>query len=211
MKGRVMKRLVVLIVLMLSLNTVSLQAGDIPHGVAGFTLGHNVAQIKNRLQMETVLPLRYREYLREVEIAALPEFKSGVIVYGTCEQPGRIVRIKLKYADASRAFYDALLERVEMRFGKPTSYEGDPFHIVIEWKWSFIAADGNRITMHLSHNNRDTEEKFGNAIKLTLVSAMNKERQCFRDKAPQAGDSQKEGHRPLESLSAEDWKALLPN
>ena len=74
-----------------------------------------------------------------------------------------------------------------------------------------IAADGNRITMHLSHNNRDTEEKFGNAIKLTLVSAMNKERQCFRDKAPQAGDSQKEGHRPLESLSAEDWKALLPN
>ncbi len=206
-----MKRLVVIIVLMVSLNAVPLQAGDIPHGVAGFTLGQNVAQIKNRLQMETVLPLRYREYLREVEIAALPGFKSGLIVYGTCAQPGHVVRIKLKYADASRAFYDALLKRVEKRFGKPTAYEGDPFHIVIDWKWSFIDADGNRITMHLSHNNRDTEEKFGNAIKLTLVSAMKKERQCSRDKTPQAGYSQKASHRPLESLSAEDWNALVPD
>lgn len=205
-----MKRLFAFIVLMVSLNAVPLQAGDIPHGVAGFTLGQNVAKFQDRLQMETVLPLRYKEYLREVEIAALPGFKSGLIVYGTCGQPGRIVRIKLKYADASRAFFDALLKRVEQRFGKPTAYEGDPFHIVIDWKWSFIDADGNRIAMHLSHNNRDTEEKFGNVIKLNFISALKEERRCFLNKNPQAKPSKENRNPPPEALSAEDWNAFVP-
>jgi len=157
-----------------------------------------------------MLPLRYQEYLKEVEIAPLPGFKSGLMTYGFCSSPGRLVRIKLKYADASRAFYDALLSRVERRFGKPTAYEGDPFHIVIEWKWSFIDADGQRITLHLSHNNRDEEEKFGNALKLTHVSALEEERRCFLDRQPQDQAATPDPAPALKSLTENDWEKFLP-
>ena len=89
-----------------------LTAGEAPHGVAGFVLGEDIAGVAEQLQMDTALPLRYQEYLEEIEIAPQPGYKSGLIAYGTCANPGRIVQIKLKYRDASRAFYDALIERV---------------------------------------------------------------------------------------------------
>jgi len=186
------------------------QADDVPHAVAGFALGENIASIRDRLLMDTVLPVRYQEYLQEVEIAPLPGFKSGLITYGDCARPGRIVRIKLKYADASRDFYDALLARVERRYGKPTSYEGDPFHIVIDWKWSFTDADSRRITLHLSHNNRDEEDKFGNAVKLNLVSALEEERQCFMDRHPSAEAAPDDRLPSLKSMTEKDWKRYIP-
>jgi len=186
------------------------QAGDVPHTVAGFTLGQNIASIDDRLLMDTVLPERYREYLKEVEIAPLPGFKSGLVTYGDCFRPGRIVRIKLKYADDSRAFYDALLARVERRYGKPTSYDGDPFHIVIDWKWSFSDAEGRRITLHLGHNNRDEEEKFGNTVKLTLVSALKEERRCFMDRRPSEEATPEDRLPSLKSMTPEDWQRYIP-
>ena len=205
-----MKHLAGIIAFLAALNGAPLWAADVPRSVAGFTLGQKIANFQDRLQMETALPLRYQEYLREVEIASLPGFKSGLITYGTCMPSDRIVRIKLKYADASRSFYDALLAQVERRFGKATSYEGDAFHIVIDWKWSFIDADGNRVTLHLSHNSRDTEEKFGNAIKLTLLSAIEEERQCFIEKHPPAQKPDADRPKPLKSMTAEDWEPFLP-
>lgn len=205
-----MKCLAVLMVLLAGFSANPIRAAEIPHAVAGFAIGQDVATVSDRLQMETRLPLRYQEYLQEVEIKPMVGFKSGLIAYGNCAQPGRIVRIKLKYDDSSRPFYDALLAKVERRFGKPTAYDGDPFHIVIEWKWSFIDADGHRITMHLSHNNRDTEEKFGNAVKLTLNSAITEERQCFRDKNPESSQQEATKPPPLKSMTAEDWQPLIP-
>jgi hypothetical protein len=205
-----MKFLTLIIVLVLLPAAVPANAGDIPQAVAGFVLDQDIAGIHNRLQMDSVLPLRYQEYLQEVEIAPLSGFKSGLITYGTCARPGRIVRIKLKYLKSDRAFYEALLERVKDRFGAPTVYDGDPFHIVIEWKWSFVDADGRRITLHLSHNSRDTEEKFGNSVKLTLASAIDQERQCFRDRNSRQQPSKAEPRPPLNSMTEEDWKALMP-
>jgi hypothetical protein len=205
-----MKCLAVLMVLLAGLSASPIRAAEIPHEVAGFAIGQDVATVSDRLQMETRLPLRYQEYLQEVEIKPIVGFKSGLITYGNCAQPGRIVRIKLKYDDSSRPFYDALLAQVQHRFGKPTAYEGDPFHIVIDWKWSFIDTDGHRITMHLSHNNRDTEEKFGNAVKITLNSAITEERQCFRDKNPETSQQVATKLPPLKSMTTEDWQPLIP-
>lgn len=185
-------------------------AAETPREMAGFVLGKDVASFDARLQMDTVLPLRYQEYLAEVEIAPLPGFKSGLITYGTCAQPGRIVRIKLKYIDASRAFYDALRSRMESRFGKPLEYKGDPFHVVVEWKWSFVDADGNQITLHLSHNNQDLDEKFGNAVKLTQVSAMDAERRCYLDKFPREREGRGYRRQAVKSMSEEDWQPFLP-
>ena len=205
-----MKCLAVIMALLAVFSAHPILAAEIPHEVAGFVIGQDVAMFSDRLQMNTVLPLRYQEYLQEVEIKPLAGFKSGLITYGNCAQPGRIVRIKLKYADPSRPFYDALLAQVERRFGKAASYEGDPFHIIIEWKWSFIDAGGNRITLHLSHNSRDTEEKFGNAVKLTLVKSIAEERQCFLAKKPQPRQQEADRYLPLKSMTAEDWKPLIP-
>ena len=205
-----MRWLTTVLALWILLNAAPLSAGDVPHEIAGFALGADIAGLAGRLQMDSVLPVRYQEYLEEVEIAPRPGFKSGLIAYGTCAAPGRIVRVKLKYIDASRAFYDALLERVENRFGKPSVYEGDPFHIVVEWKWSFVDAEGNRITLHLSHNNQDFEEKYGNAVKLTQIGAIEAERDCYAEKHPQ--EPQGKGYRrlPLKSMTPKDWQSFLP-
>jgi hypothetical protein len=205
-----MKPLAAILVLLAGLIAAPSQAGDVPHEVAGFTLGQDIATLRDRLLMDTVLPLRYQEYMKEVEIAPLAGFKSGLIAYGDCAHPGEVVRIKLKYDDASRAFYDALLSRVEKRFGKPTAYEGDPFHIVIEWKWSFIDAEGRRITLRLSHNDRDEDEKFGNALKLTQLSAQDEERQCFLERQPPEKSGSKDRSPSLKSMTEKDWERFLP-
>ena len=68
-----------------------------PKKIGGFVLGDNIADYEDRLEMQTALPIRYSEYLREVEIKKIKGFKSGLIWYGACNSPGRIVRIKLKY------------------------------------------------------------------------------------------------------------------
>ena len=82
---------------------------EAPNQVAGFQLGANISEYKNRVDMTTALPIRYAESITEVEIKKTDLLTSGLIAYGTCAAPGKIVRIKLKYADSGRAFYDKLL------------------------------------------------------------------------------------------------------
>lgn len=84
----------------------------VPRGIGGFILGGKVEAFYDKLNMETARPVRYREYLREVEIKKLPGFKNGTIWYNAVSTPHRIVRIKLKYEDSSKEFFDALLERL---------------------------------------------------------------------------------------------------
>lgn len=155
-------------------------AADAPRSIAGFTLGQPIADAADRVLMPTALPVRYMENLREVEIRPVDGFKSGLIAYGTCRQPETVVRIKLKYADGSRAFYDDLLKRYKARLGNPDEYRGDPFGLFVSWKWSFADADGDRVSLTLQHNQEDEDEKLGNAVKLTLVNRMEEDAQCAR-------------------------------
>lgn len=158
-------------------------AADAPHQVAVFKLNSNITDVKEYVIMETALPIRYLENIEEVEIKPIAGLKSGLIAYATCNQPGHIVRIKLKYKDSSKKFYDKLLKRIKKKFGEPDEYRGDPFHILISWKWSFVDKDSNRISMTLQHNSLDTEEKIGNAIKLTMTSLIEEDRRCYEIKA----------------------------
>jgi hypothetical protein len=91
-----------------------------------------------------------------------------LVTYGSSIEPSRIVRLKFKYADNSKRFFDELLKRYKANLGKPGEWRGGPFHIVIAWKWSFTDRDGNDISFILQHNTRDEEEKQGNAVKMTL-------------------------------------------
>lgn len=180
--------------------TATCLAGEAPHQVAVFKLNGNIAEVKDYVIMETALPIRYMENIEEVEIKPIEGFKSGMIAYATCAAPGHIVRIKLKYKDASKKFYDKLLKRIKKKYGEPSEYRGDPFHILVSWKWSLIDKDGHRISMTLQHNSMDTEEKVGNAIKLTMTSLIEEDQRCYKVKALDQ----------RQKLRQQKWKIMAP-
>jgi len=181
-----------------------------PKQVGGFILGSNISEYQDKLNMETALPIRYRECLTEVEIKKREGFKTGLIAYGNCAVPGRIVRVKLKYADPSKKFYDALLERFKARFGESIEWRGDPFHIMIAWEWSFTDSNNNKITMVLHHNTKDAEEKLGNAVKITVTNLINQERLCFQKKHPKFRDKNRQHQKRTTAPGRLDWDRFIP-
>ncbi|UCG63410.1 MAG: hypothetical protein JSW12_12000 [Deltaproteobacteria bacterium] len=181
---------------------------QVPHQVGGFVLGKDIADYKEMVRMETSLPIRHMEYLKEVEIKEMEGFKSGLICYGTCEVPGRIVRIKLKYADSTKKFYEALLERFKERFGEPTEWRGDPFKIVIAWKWSLTDSENNKISLTLQHNTKDVEEKMGNSVKLTISNFMEEEHLCFEKRHLET--RKRPGKQEAKARGKVDWDRFVP-
>lgn len=153
-------------------------AAAAPHEIAGFVLNQNIEGFRDRLLMETALPVRYQENIEEVEIKPIKGYKTGLIGYATCVKPGHIVWIKMKYDDSSKAFFQDLLKQFKKRFGEPTEYRGDPFHIFVAWKWSFIDPDNNRISLTLQHNTLDSEEKRGTAVKLKMTNLIDAVIRC---------------------------------
>jgi hypothetical protein len=176
-------------------------AGEAPHQIGPFSLNENIADFKDYVIMETALPIRHLENIEEVETKPIEGFKSGLIAYATCTAPGHIVRIKLKYTDTSKKFYEQLLKMIKKRFGDPIEYRGDPFHIVIGWKWSFVDKDNQRISLNLQNNRGDQNEKAGNSIKITMTSLMEKDKLCYQEKAL--------NHR--EKLRRRNWEVMVPN
>ena len=175
-------------------------AGEAPHQIGVFVLNKDISELKEYVIMETALPIRHMENIEEVEIKPIKGIKSGLIAYATCAAPGHIVRIKLKYKDSGKKFYEKLLKEIKKKFGDPDEYSGDPFHIVISWKWAFVNKKNERITMTLQHNTMDTEEKIGNSIKLTNRGLIEEDGKCYKVKA--LDQRQKLRHR--------DWQVMTP-
>ncbi len=125
---------------------------------------------------------------------------AGLLLgWGLCDAktPGEV---------SSRKVYDQLLKRFKQRFGEPSEWRGDPFHVVIAWKWQFTEPDGRCISLTLQHNTRDEEEKMGNAVKLTATHLIEAERRCFTRQHP---DPTAEG-RPQLPPGPVDWELLVP-
>ena len=175
-------------------------AGDAPHEVGVFVLNRDISDFKDYVIMETALPIRHMENIEEVEIKPIKGIKSGLIAYATCAAPGHIVRIKLKYRDSSKTFFENLLKGIKKKYGEPDVYSGDPFHIFISWKWSFIDKDDNRVSLTLQHNIQDANEKMGNAVKLTMTNLIEEDQRCYKLKAL---DHREKFRRP-------DWKVIDP-
>jgi hypothetical protein len=181
-----------------------------PHEIGGFALNQDIKKFEDRVIMDTALPVRYGENFEEVEIKFTRGFKSGLIAYGTCDQPGHIVRIKLKYADSSKTFYKELLKRFKKRFGEPDEYRGDPFKIVEAWKWSFVDAQNHHISLILQHNTKDEEEKMGNAVKLTDTTQMEKDLLCYKNKQLDYRERlRKRGWKAVKPENS-DWELFVP-
>ena len=190
----------------LLLFTPGMTRADAPHQVGGFALGQNIEAYKDRVIMDTTLPVRYSENMEEVEIKFTQGFKSGLITYGTCAKPGQIVKIKLKYADSSKEFHKNLFKQFEKRFGEPDEYRGDPFGIVKAWKWSFVDKNNNRISLVLQHNTRDEDESIGNSVKLAMWNLIEDERECFEKK--KAAETKKTKKK---KQGKADWEVLIPH
>jgi hypothetical protein len=180
-----------------------------PKELAGFVLGQEIQAFEQMVKLETALPIRHARYISEVETKRLKGYKSGIIGYGNCAAPGKLLRIKLKYADSSKKFYDALLERFKKKFGDPDEWRGDPFHIVLAWKWAFTDSDGSTVSLILQHNSRDSEEKIGNAVKLAQTSQINKEQACYASKHPIVQEAgAKKGDKKQKGPA--DWEHFVP-
>jgi hypothetical protein len=184
---------------------------EAPHQIAGIRLGATIEQYQDMLQMSTSFPVRHMEYLSEVELKPPFEgYRSGYIFYGTCEKPGRIAKIKLKYERDDKEFFDDLVQRFKRKFGEPDQYRGDAFRAFIAWKWSFRDKDNNRISLILQHNSADVEEYTqGNSVKLSATSFLEKEAACYERKNPepkrtQAGKAEKKLKGPV------DYQRFIP-
>ena len=184
-------------------------SAEAPHELAGFMLGGKMAAHMQRIEPDTILQVRYLESLKEVETKDIWGYKAGLISYTTCTTPPRIARIKFKYADSSKAFYNALLKRFKKRFGEPDEYRGDPFHIVIAWKWAFLDENNNDISLILQHNTRDEEEKKGNSIKLTMWNLFRQEIRCFKKKHSGSVGSERPAFN-FSKTSSIDWETFIP-
>ena len=83
-----MKRFHGIMVVLLVLSFPALGIAEIPDEIAGFKLGGNIAELQDRIKMDTALPLRYSNYIEEVEIQHVEGFKNGLLWLGKCTAPG---------------------------------------------------------------------------------------------------------------------------
>jgi hypothetical protein len=181
-----------------------------PHQLGGFVLDQDIKAYQDRVIMDTALPVRYAENIEEVEIRPTQGFKSGLIAYGTCSKPGHILRIKLKYEDSSKKFYDDLLQRFKKRFGEPDEYQGDAFHVVIIWKWSFVDEQNHKLSLFLQHNAMDEEAKLGNAVKLTDTTLMEEDLKCFKLKQLDYRERLRQRKWQAVNPGVSGWELYLP-
>lgn len=195
-------------VLAMILGLGSAHAGPVPREIAGIVLGVQVEQIKDLLRMETALPMRRAEYLMEVDVKPMEGYQSGSVTYGNCENPGRIVKVRLRYDRDDKQFFDELFKRFKERFGDTSEYKGDPFRMFLAWKWSFTDGQGNRVSLILQHNSMDDDDfPSGNIVKLSDTSDIEKERACYDRLHPSGKDTVRVAHPGREK---DDFSRLVP-
>ncbi len=174
-------------------------AQEIPHEVGGFILGSNVTDYPD---------IEYSNFLKEVVIYDWNGFDKGIISYGICAFPGEIVKIKLKYADSSKSFFETLLKKYKKKFGKPDEWKGDSFGILHIWKWTFVDKDKKQINLILQHNTRNPNENMGNMVKLYLPDRIALEHQCF---TKQCTSVENMGERMQHMMPKKDnWDYFIP-
>lgn len=185
---------------------------DAPNEVAGFILGESIEKFKDRIKSDSRMCIRYQDYLQEVEVRMCPAFKSGLICIASCDRINQIVRIKLKYRDASKDFYNTLLKRFKNKYGEPNKWKGDAFGVMVAWKWSFLNSKREKISLILQHNSQDENLKMGNVVKIANTTLIENEKQCFLKKKQENTKNMldKKELEPLNLSDPEIWEYIIP-
>lgn len=181
------------------LSFTSAAAHDTPTEIGGFKLGEFITDYPQ---------IEYSEYLKEVVVNDWHGFRKGIISYGTCAYPGRIVKIRMKYQNSSKDFYDELLQKFKSKYGKPTEWKGDAFGVLYIWKWRFVDKENRRVSLNLQHNLQNDDENVGNMVKISFPELMEEERFCVIDffeknKTAEEKEMIKQRMKP-------DWDYMLP-
>jgi len=185
-------------------------ADKAPHQIAGFVLGEDISKYESSLNRPSSWPVRYQEYLTEVDLNNVEGYKNGTLTYGVCAHPGTIVRIKLKYESSDRRFFEDLLNRYKDKFGDPDEWRGDPFQVIIAWKWSFKDARKHNISLMLQHS-MDDDQKLGNSVKLTDMTLLEEERLCHEKKqAAKPGQKKAERTGRKGRQESTDFRRFIP-
>lgn len=171
----------------------------IPNQVGGFVLGSDVSEYPEAMNSN---------YLKEMVVTDWHGFRKGVISYGVCKYPDKIVKIDLKYEDQSKEYFLKLLAEYKKRFGAPDEWKGDSFGILHIWKWYFIDKDKKNVSLLLQHNLRNPNEAIGNVVKLSYPDLMEEERECFNQMCEEQKSEQDKTR--LEEIKKPDWQFLVP-
>ncbi len=178
----------------------------IPSEMAGLSLGKPIAEFGDRFDTDKALPLWDKPYLVRINVKPTKGFKAGYVLFGQCENAGRIVRIKFKYADSSEKFFNEKLALLTARFGKPKSLgegEGGDYR---GYRWIFGQDKASSVALLFEHySGGEIDMTEGNSIRLTDNKLLAEERACYektRDNAPEP--------QPAFPLFAIDDEWLLP-
>jgi len=193
------RQLAVGLLFMLCLWPGLLNAGDAPQEIAGIVLGSNVATYPDIVQSN---------FLQEVVVTEWHGFRKGIISYGTCRYNGQILKIEMKYDNQSKEFFKAVLEKLRQKYGEPTSWNGDSFGVLHNWKWQFVDGNQNKVSLSLQHNGKNSNETMGNVIKLSFPEKIEEERLCFSAMCDKHKEKTEE--KRLIELKKTDWSYLIP-
>lgn len=169
---------------------------EIPQEIGGFRLGEDITEYSD---------IEYSNYLKDVVVTDWHGFRKGIISYGICASPGKIVKISMKYEDSSKDFYDTLLKKYKKKFGKPSIWGGDAFGILSKWKWVFIDENNRKVNLILQHNLKNHNENIGNIVKLNYPERENEERLCFIEQC----EINKSEEQALERKEM-NWDYMIP-
>ncbi|WP_300159408.1 hypothetical protein [Solidesulfovibrio sp.] len=178
-----------------------------PSELAGIRLGQNVDELSGKLASTTVDRSPQRPSLGVVPVAPLPGFRSGYVDVGLCAKPGRVVRVKLNYADESLAFFNKIMEALKKRYGEPKEWRGNAFGTLRTWKWGLRSPSGEPVSLILMHYEGD-DGAFtdGNSIRIAATSMVREEELCraAEKKISAADEKNARGAMNAEALGL-DW------
>ncbi|KAB1441695.1 hypothetical protein [Pseudodesulfovibrio senegalensis] len=156
-------------------------SGPAPVSVAGIRLGDDFSRYQDMCRMEHAGAMSDAIFLDEalIRTGAIHGVRGGSIIYGNCANPGKIVRIKIKFADMSKRLFKDLLALYTKRFGDPSSYQGDSFRNVIAWEWDISGSEGRHVKIVLMYST-DSSIRPGVSIKMTDQSLLDLEFSCYK-------------------------------
>jgi len=158
-----------------------------PTSLGGIDLGGDAARFGRYLHPGRPKTVEDAPSLSRRNIKPAGAFRGGYLLTGNCAAPGRVVRIKLKYADDTEDFFRRLSGALMDRYGLPAEYKGDLEGRVLGNKWSFTNALGQSISLIVQHSDAEgLDNDKGNVIKLTNWALVETERACHAARHPVA-------------------------
>ena len=154
-------------------------AAEAPDSLAGIRLGATVEEQAAKLVPVEANKAFHRPALGIMPVAALKGFRSGYVDYGMCAAKGRVVRIKMNYADDSLEFFNRILEALKKRYGEPKEWRGNAFGTLRTWKWSLKSKELGAVSLILMHYAGD-DGAFtdGNSIRIAATDLVRAEEVC---------------------------------